>query len=67
MTRTEACEVCGKSVAGTPYRTTVDRRIAHYTCLQSGRPHKHEDTGRYSNGYRVFRDGSYREDFRSDC
>jgi hypothetical protein len=24
------------------------------------------DTGRYSNGYRVYRDGSYREDFGSD-
>ena len=25
-----------------------------------------QDTGRYQNGYRVFRDGSYREDFGSD-
>lgn len=25
-----------------------------------------EDTGRYQNGYRVYRDGSYREDFGSD-
>jgi hypothetical protein len=25
-----------------------------------------EDTGRYSGGYRTFRDGSYREDFGSD-
>jgi hypothetical protein len=26
-----------------------------------------EDTGRYESGHRVYRDGSYREDFRSDC
>lgn len=25
-----------------------------------------EDTGRYASGYRVYRDGSYREDFGSD-
>lgn len=27
---------------------------------------RREDAGRYVNGYRVFRDGSYREDFGSD-
>lgn len=26
-----------------------------------------EDDGRYESGHRVYRDGSYREDFRSDC
>ncbi len=25
-----------------------------------------EDTGRYVNGYRVYRDGTYREDFGAD-
>jgi len=27
---------------------------------------RREDTGRYSNGYRIYRDGSYREDFGAD-
>lgn len=26
-----------------------------------------EDDGRWSGGYRYYRNGSYREDFRSDC
>lgn len=43
-----------------------------HTCTECGseRTEAHdrpEDEGRWQSGYRSFGDGSYREDFRSDC
>jgi hypothetical protein len=34
--------------------------------LDDGEVEPSQDTGRYESGHRVFRDGSYREDFGSD-
>jgi hypothetical protein len=34
---------------------------------QDDAPDDSENTGIYQGGYRVYRDGSYREDFRSDA
>lgn len=45
--------------------TTFCSRDCESDC-EADETSEHEDTGRYSSGYRVYRDGSYREDFGSD-
>jgi hypothetical protein len=55
------CEKCGRT------DDTISPCASCYTTQFVGETEEDvEDIGHYENGYRVFRDGSYREDFGSD-
>lgn len=45
----------------------VDHGTDHDVPEDDDKPHYISDGSSYRGGYRTFRDGSYREDFRSDC
>lgn len=59
--KTGKCGYCEASIGP----SASELRKARFKAMHAKRP-RTSDSGSYRSGYRVYRDGSYREDFGSD-
>lgn len=63
---TEPRGVVNGVIVDAQYWLDVDKARAEAAKPRRRRRSDNSDSGRYQSGYRIFRDGSYREDFGSD-